>query len=82
MILWALVVLGIVNAATLFVFGFKLDSIYNTVTHINNRGYDIQTDLNQLREDVEPFINSNGAEEFPDEAYKPQMQSQRGRKGI
>ena len=46
MILWALVVLGIVNTAALFVFGFKLDSIYNTVTHINNRAYDIQTDFN------------------------------------
>lgn len=79
MILWALVVLGIINTATLFVFGFKLDSIYNTVTHINNRAYDIQTDFNQLQENIEPFINSNGDEEFPDEVYK---QSQRTRKGI
>lgn len=79
MILWALVVLGIVNTATLFVFGFKLDSIYNTVTHINNRAYDIQTDFNQLQENIEPFISSNGDEEFPDEVYK---QSQRTRKGI
>lgn len=82
MILWALVVLGIVNTATLFVFGLKLDSIYNTITHINNRTYEMKTDFNQLREDIEPFINSNGTEEFPDEAYKPQMQSQRARKGI
>ena len=82
MMLWALVVLGIVNTATLFVFGFKLDSIYNTVTHINNRVYDMQTDFNQLQENIEPYINSNGDEEFPDEVYKPQMQSQRARKGI
>lgn len=75
--IWVILGLCIFNTLLIGVLGFKLDSIYNTVTHINNRGYDIQTDLNQLRDDIEPFISSNGDEEFPDEVYKQSQQTRK-----
>lgn len=77
MILWIILGLCIVNTLLIGVLGFKLDSIYSTVTRINERAYEMQTDFNQLQENIEPYINSNGDEEFPDEVYK---QSQRTRK--
>ena len=67
--MWALIVLGIVNAAAIFVLGFKLDAIYSTVTTLDRRTYAMQTDVNQLQEVIEPFLNSDAEEEFPDEAY-------------
>lgn len=77
--IWVILGLCIFNTLLIGVLGFKLDSIYSTVTRINERAYEMQTDFNQLQENIEPFINSNGDEEFPDEVYK---QSQRTRKGI
>lgn len=70
MILWIILGLCIINTLLIGVLGFKIDSIYSTLMTVDNRTYTMHTDFNQMQEVIEPFINSNGEEEFPDEVYK------------